>query len=410
MRYSDESYNLRVEIDANQFDLSPEDALRLHDGLATLGKLVEDLTVSDLYITLFHHPRGSPEYQVKTALVLPARTLFSSDTDARFHPAFARCVANLVQQVAAYKQARADADQLDKHVKGTYQEVVPSRGPDTERVEAAVCAGDYAQFRKATLPFEESLRKRVGRWVGRYPEAQAKIGTDLAIADVVEAVFLNAFEGYDRRPPKVRFGRWLETLIDGSLKGLLQNPDEELESVSFARTLRDLAREQRRRRMKIAGPGERAGQAEPTIGAAGPGAASARRHASPRPAGSATPPAGGGSAVYVLAGKGSDELASPVFHAGDAGDEEAIAVFTTREGAQRYIDRAGWGQSDEVGELPPPDFLRWLLLAADQRVHWLVVDPDRDRHLAGEPQAVVGIAEELAEFARSLTQDMARSA
>jgi hypothetical protein len=245
MRYSDESYNLRVEIDAKQFELSPEDAQRLHDGLSTLGKLVEDLPVSDLYVTIFHHPRGGTEYQVKTALVLPAKTLFSSDADASFHPAFVRCVTNLVQQVAAYKQARANADQLDKHVKGTYQEVVPSREPDPERVEAAVRAGDYVQFRKATLPFEESLRKRVGRWVGRYPEVQEKVGTDLAIADVVEAVFLNAFEAYDRRPRDVRFGRWLEDLIDGSLKGLLQNPDEELENISFARTLRDLAREQR---------------------------------------------------------------------------------------------------------------------------------------------------------------------
>jgi hypothetical protein len=408
MRYSDESYNLRVEIDANQFELSPEDAQRLHDGLSALGKLTEDLPVSDLYVTIIHHPR-SAEYQVKTALVLSARTLFSRDTGAHFHPLFVRCVANLVQQVTAYKQVRANAYQVHKHLKGTYQEVVPSQGPDTEQVEAAVRADDYGKFRKTTLPFEESLRKRIGRWVGRYPEVQEKIGTDLAIADVVEAVFLNAFEGYDKRPPNVRFGRWLETLIDGSVKDLLRNPDEELENISFVRTLRDLAREQRRRQMKIAGPSERAGQVERTTGAVGSGAASARRPAMPLPAGSA-PPAADGSAVYVIAGKGSDELASPVFHAGDAGEEEAIAAFTTREGAQRYIDRAGWGGSDEVGELPPLDFLRWVLLAADQDVHWLVIDPDRDRHLAGEPQVVVGIDEELGWFARSLTEDVAHSA
>ena len=57
--------------------------------------------------------------------------------------------------------------------------------------------------------------------------------------------------------------------------------------------------------------------------------------------------------------------------------------------------------------MTPPDLLRWLLVAADQGVHWLVVDPDRDRHLAGEPQTVLGIAEELAEFARSLIRDVA---
>jgi len=317
MRYSDESYNLRVEIDAKQFELSTDDARRLHDGLSSLDRLVEDLPVSDLYVTIFHHPRGGLDYQVKTALVLPARTLFSSATDASFHPAFGKCVANLVQQVAAYKRTQDNADQQDKHRKGTYQEVVPSREPDAERLEVAVRAGDYAQFRKAAYPYEESLRKRVGRWLGRYPEAQEKVGTDLAIADVVEAVFLNAFEGYEQRPKGVRLGRWLENLIDGSVKGLLRNPEAELENISFARSLRDLAREQRRRRVKITDPGEKRDRT--------------------------APPAADGSAAYVIARKGSDELDSPVFHAGDAGDEEAIAVFTTREATQRYIDRARWG-------------------------------------------------------------------
>lgn len=145
MRYSDEGYNLRVELDTKQFELSPEDARRLQASLSPLGKLVEDLPVSDLYVTIFHHPRGSPEYQVKTALVLPAKTLFSSDTDASFHPAFGRCVTNLVQQVTAYKRVQDNADQLDKHRKGKNQEVVPSREPDAERLEAAAHSGDYAQ-------------------------------------------------------------------------------------------------------------------------------------------------------------------------------------------------------------------------------------------------------------------------
>lgn len=43
----------------------------------------------------------------------------------------------------------------------------------------------------------------------------------------------------------MRFGQPLESLIDGSLKGLVQNPDEVMENIGFARTLRDLARQQR---------------------------------------------------------------------------------------------------------------------------------------------------------------------
>ncbi len=67
-------------------------------------------------------------------------------------------------------------------------------------IDAAVRDGDYAAFRTATFVYEEPVRKRAGRWVERYPEAEAQIGKQLEIADIVEEVFLNAFEQYDRRP------------------------------------------------------------------------------------------------------------------------------------------------------------------------------------------------------------------
>ncbi len=150
---------------------------------------------------------------------------------------------------------------------------------------------------------------------------------------------------------------------------------------------------------KIAGPGRRTAPAS----FAGAGI-TPDRPTELTPGRPGTPHVEGGPTVYVIARRGSAELDSPVFHAGDTGAEEALAVFTTREAALRYIDRAGWADSDAVGGLPPPDLLRWLLQAAAQGVHWLVVDPDRDRHLAGDPQPVLGIAEELADFARSLAE------
>ena len=61
----------------------------------------------------------------------------------------------------------------------------------------------------------------------------------LAIGDVVEAVYLNAFEGYARRPTEVPFHEWLDSLIDPSLKTVMRHPDEEKENASFARTVRD---------------------------------------------------------------------------------------------------------------------------------------------------------------------------
>lgn len=238
MHLTDHGHNLRIDLDTKGPDLPPAEIDRLLTTLSPLGKVVADFPISDLNITIYHHPR-SASYQVKTALVLSGQTLVSNTENAQVHPAFEQCVSALIEQVRAYKERLGSADERSKHLKGTYHEVLPSHEPDAEAVEKAVQAGDYAAFRTATLAYEESLRKRVGRWVERHPQAREKVGSELAIADVVEAVFLDAFEGYESRPPAVRMGRWLEGLIDGALRELLRDPDAVLENVELARTLRD---------------------------------------------------------------------------------------------------------------------------------------------------------------------------
>jgi len=102
-----------------------------------------------------------------------------------------------------------------------------------------VRAGNYRAFSAALATYEEWLRLRVGRWVQRYPEAQAKVGGDLLIGDLVEEVYLNAFEGWVRRPTEVGLGWWLESSIDPSLRALLRHPAEVKENASLARTLRE---------------------------------------------------------------------------------------------------------------------------------------------------------------------------
>ena len=57
------------------------------------------------------------------------------------------------------------------------------------------------------------------------------------IADVVEEVFLDAFEGWDGRQQEVPLGEWLTGLIDPAVKELMRHPDEELENVRMVRTL-----------------------------------------------------------------------------------------------------------------------------------------------------------------------------
>ena len=52
----------------------------------------------------------------------------------------------------------------------------------------------YERFRSLLFPYEESVRKRIGRWVQRYPEIEAQIGTRFDLEDAVEEVFLMAFD------------------------------------------------------------------------------------------------------------------------------------------------------------------------------------------------------------------------
>lgn len=147
-------------------------------------------------------------------------------------------------------------------------------------------------------------------------------------------------------------------------------------------------------------PGKRVGLGRPLTGGRGAAAAATEKE---DVAGRMGVPAGPTGSLFVITAHTSDVLNTPVFDAGGDG-EEAVAVFTTAAAARRYIDRAGWDRADEVGVLRPADQREWFESASEDGIRWVVIDPDRDRHLAGEPQAVAAIEGDLAALARSLTE------
>jgi ribosome-associated translation inhibitor RaiA len=229
---------LPINWDTRHCELSPADRQKLEANLEPVVRLVRDFPVSALHLQVEHFPR-STGWRVKMSLVLTGATLTSLDDDAELHPAFDRCVNNLVKDVHAYKDRMSQVEEVSKQAKGTHQEVEPTLDPDPAAVDRAVAEGDYAAFRTATFGYEEPLRKRVGRWVERYPEVSALIDRRIKIDDIVEAVFLDAFEAYeDRRLHDVRFGDWLERLIDPAVKALMAHPDKELENINLARSAR----------------------------------------------------------------------------------------------------------------------------------------------------------------------------
>lgn len=236
MEYSNESYNLRIELDTKNVELDKMQISDIERSLDPVRDLVKEFPVSDLYITITYH-ENSDTYRMKLALVLSGETLVTGDLAGDVFSATECCVRKLVRRIEQYKQDLANNEEQEKFAKGTYQNVVPNREPNGEQLQSAVAKGDYATFRKETYMYEEEVRKRAGRWVQRYPAVNALIGDKLMLADIVEEVFLNAFERYNVRPKEVRMGEWLEQLIDPSLKLLLDQPDEEMQDISFARSI-----------------------------------------------------------------------------------------------------------------------------------------------------------------------------
>jgi hypothetical protein len=241
MHYNDDRYRLNVEFDARDFTLPADELTRMQRSLDPVGEAVRDYPRADLQVLAIRHPR-SASYHVEARLKVPGATLLTGDHDTYLDSAFQRCVRKLVHKVEEHKSHpdRRAAEAADRRAALDSEVVVPEP-PEPGPLGRAVAAGDYQGFRDALLGYEDWLRRRVGRWVQRYPAAQARVGNGLLIGDLVEEVYLNAFERYGQRPREVPFSNWLDGLIDPSLREMLRHPDEEHENASLVRTLRDLS-------------------------------------------------------------------------------------------------------------------------------------------------------------------------
>jgi len=231
--------HLHVEIATKACDIPAEERARLQSALAALADAVTAFPEPALWIDAIFHPR-SKVYHVECKLKLPGRTLITGEEDPYLDAALQRCARKLLRKAEAYqdhpdREAVAAAERREALGK----EMAAPEAPDTGPLAEAAAAGEYRPFRTALAGYEEWLRKRVGRLIQRVPEAQARLGRELLLGDVVEEVYLNAFERFTRRPTAVPLSAWLESLIDPSIRALLRHPDEEAQAASMARTVRE---------------------------------------------------------------------------------------------------------------------------------------------------------------------------
>jgi len=235
MNNADDTPGFRLQIDTHHCTLSPAEQDKIRADFVHFSRMVEHFPISDLHVMVEYNGRSN-DYSVKTTLILSGNTLVGNDHDPVWHAALERCLSALSENVKAYKERMGQVPERQKHEKGTHQALVADPNPDPVAVQSAVEEGDYAAFRVAMLGYEEALRKRIGRWVERYPELNARIGKGVELSDLVDEVFLTAFEEFERRPPGGRMGEWLEGLIDPAVRTIQAKGEEELEQVRMAQS------------------------------------------------------------------------------------------------------------------------------------------------------------------------------
>jgi hypothetical protein len=240
MRNTQDARHVHTNLDTKNCSLRRSEIEAMEDGLGLLEAVASSFPFADLYVTVSYSER-SQEYHVKTSLKLPGRILFTGEHDSVALPAYERCLRKLVRKVDDYKHKMETGQGTRQRLAGgTEQRVDPDTLPALERLETAFQSQDYNAFRDELSGFEEPIRRRVGRWIQRYPELDATFGEFLPMDDLVEEVMLTAFEQYESRPTVMRLGDWLESLIDPAMRSFLRHPDEELEAISFAKTLHEM--------------------------------------------------------------------------------------------------------------------------------------------------------------------------
>jgi hypothetical protein len=203
---------------------------RVVDGVGSLP--------SDLKVAVVHHPT-SDRFHVSADLRLPRRSIFTGDWDPYLDTAAQRCLRKLIRKIEAYQhEPDREGDRIAKQVQQSREQVVTPHDPDAGILAEAVRDQDYRRFRELLAGHDDWLRPRIGRWLQRYPAINDQVGEQIRIGDLVEEVFLNAFEGYDERINGQPLSQWLDELIDPSLRALWQNGEEETQNISFVRSLR----------------------------------------------------------------------------------------------------------------------------------------------------------------------------
>lgn len=90
--------------------------------------------------------------------------------------------------------------------------------------------------------------------------------------------------------------------------------------------------------------------------------------------------------IFVLTRRDQNVIDTPVFHAGEADQKEALFVFSSESAIRQYISATDWQDSFEPANLTPTDLGLFLREAKRNNISSVIVNPVRRQHMQGEPQ------------------------
>lgn len=240
MHHTDHRNGIAVNVETLECDIPADEWARLQDALNGIAEAAKDIAAS-LDLKVIQHPQNA--FHAEAALRLPDQSLFTGDWDPYLDTAVHRCLRKLRHRIDAYKShPQPKSAEVAHRVERMNDAIVAPQDPDEGPVAGAARAGDYGKFRNLLADYEDWLSDRVGRWVQRYPEIDARIGDDLLLGDIVEEVYLKAMQRYEERTATQSLGDWLNSLIDSSLREMVSHPIEERENIGMARTMRESSR------------------------------------------------------------------------------------------------------------------------------------------------------------------------
>jgi ribosome-associated translation inhibitor RaiA len=231
MIYRDEATDLRVQIRTEGCELTESEKGQIERDLGVLREVCSDFPLPELHLDIHRHPQRRV-FHVRANLHASKHNFFTGERETVVVQAVERCVRKLLSKLKCFKEKHTGKPLQSRSPKGAVREVAPGAEPDLGALDRAAREMDYPAFREAMSVYDETLSMRVGRWVSRYPELERRLGEETLLSDIVEEVYLNAFERFPTRSAGP-VSTWLEHLIDPSIRNLLAHPDSEAERLEY---------------------------------------------------------------------------------------------------------------------------------------------------------------------------------